>query len=230
MAGWFFLASLVAVHAHASPDKASNKAGCEIIALSGDPVLPPAKALVGRYRRQEGVGPNNRSYYRWQGNVPMFMYYDGDGAWLVCNTVGAPYETCKNDTLQSVLRAVDTAATPGAISSPWFGWDGSKPVELPSVKASCVITLCTGTSAALPVSQCNAWIAMYDATGGPSWSPYCATNRLTPCDCKGDGAKGVPTPVCNDAGDAIESMCVQCPAKQQLDNQQQPLNCLHVFR
>jgi hypothetical protein len=46
---------------------------------------------------------------------------------------------------------------------------------------------------------------MHDATGGNSWA-FCASNRLTPCDCRGAYPFPGTYPTCNKAGDAIVSM------------------------
>ena len=44
---------------------------------------------------------------------------------------------------------------------------------------------CTGSSAALPPAECAAFHHLFDATGGPKWSPNCgtATTRSDPCSC-----------------------------------------------
>ena len=47
-----------------------------------------------------------------------------------------PSKLCKMSYGSRVLQSADAgAATPAAISKPWYGWDGSKLVELPSVTA-----------------------------------------------------------------------------------------------
>jgi Leucine-rich repeat (LRR) protein len=45
-------------------------------------------------------------------------------------------------------------------------------------------TPCTGGahSAALPLAECSAWLALFDATKGTHWSE-CSANRLDPCGC-----------------------------------------------
>ena len=64
---------------------------------------------------------------------------------------------------------------------------------------------CEGASALLPPAQCFAWVALYNATNGASWTK-CADKRLDPCSC------GRVT--CNAAGTAVTNMCVRprpCP-------------------
>jgi Leucine-rich repeat (LRR) protein len=41
---------------------------------------------------------------------------------------------------------------------------------------------CIGKSANLAQSECDAWIDLYDATGGTHWT-HCRDNRLDPCGC-----------------------------------------------
>ena len=58
-------------------------------------------------------------------------------------------------------------------------------------------TACTGSgSTLLPADQCDAWIKMYDDTGGTAWTK-CADTRLSPCACAG---------TCNADGSAIIAM------------------------
>ena len=74
---------------------------------------------------------------------------------------------------------------------------------------------CTGASTQLPADQCNAWIAFYDATGGPHWKhtqpnetnygkPICSGSRTDPCSCTGFVEDRYP--VCNRENTAIVDM------------------------
>ena len=47
---------------------------------------------------------------------------------------------------------------------------------------------CTGSSAGLPPSECNAWGALYDATVGTNWT-QCRGSRPDPCRCATDYGK-----------------------------------------
>jgi hypothetical protein len=79
------------------------------------------------------------------------------------------------------------------------------------------LSACTGASTQLPAAQCAAWIAFYDATGGPSWElsdkPICSGDRTDPCACQGNTYIGPAGsyPVCNAAGTAVVQMCVSPP-------------------
>ena len=50
---------------------------------------------------------------------------------------------------------------------------------------------CVGSSAGLAATDCAAWIDLYDATGGASWSGSLQTAnlRLDPCSCPNSGMK-----------------------------------------
>ena len=43
-------------------------------------------------------------------------------------------------------------------------------------------SLCTGSSAGLAPAECDAWIQLYDSTGGSDWSS-CSGHRSDPCSC-----------------------------------------------
>jgi hypothetical protein len=104
---------------------------CDIV-LSGKPALQSAAALMGTYTLTGVYGPGDRPH--WHRADKTEMYFSGT-AWLVCANEGEPYENCKNES-SGVLRNDDTAAaTPDAISKPWYGWDGHQAVELSSVRA-----------------------------------------------------------------------------------------------
>jgi hypothetical protein len=49
-------------------------------------------------------------------------------------------------------------------------------------------TRCTGTSAGLPLTECDAWIEFFDSNGGAGWT-YCSGNRLDPCGCTGGSTR-----------------------------------------
>ena len=49
---------------------------------------------------------------------------------------------------------------------------------------SCVGKTCTGNSTKLPQAQCEAWIDLYDSTGGDNWAGNAAAcTRTDPCSC-----------------------------------------------
>ena len=46
-------------------------------------------------------------------------------------------------------------------------------------------TQCTGSSSAgLADAECDAWVDLYDGTGGKNWTS-CSDKRLDPCACSG---------------------------------------------
>ena len=53
---------------------------------------------------------------------------------------------------------------------------------------------CKEDSMELPSEQCNAWISLYDATGGERWKD-CSSLRLNPCKCILEG--GIPAVTCD---------------------------------
>ena len=71
---------------------------------------------------------------------------------------------------------------------------------LPVVTAASVA--CTGSSTNLAPDQCNAWVDLYDQTGGAKWTA-CSDNRLDPCACMGIDDPGHTYPVCNTPGTAV---------------------------
>jgi hypothetical protein len=76
--------------------------------------------------------------------------------------------------------------------------------------AAAAVAVCTGKSASLPQSQCQALVDLYDYAGGDGWTgdfaPYCKRND--PCGtCRGCCGNGI---VCNDDGTTVTRMCV-CP-------------------
>jgi hypothetical protein len=52
-----------------------------------------------------------------------------------------------------------------------------------SVAVAAGSDVCTGASTNLVPADCQAWIDLYDAMGGASWSQQCSGNRLDPCQC-----------------------------------------------
>ena len=44
---------------------------------------------------------------------------------------------------------------------------------------------CTGASVNLSATQCDGWVALFDATNGTGWSE-CSAYRLDPCGCSED--------------------------------------------
>ena len=68
------------------------------------------------------------------------------------------------------LDAAAGAATAGALT-------------LAAVGAGARASQCTGSqSAGLAQAECDAWVDLYDATGGKNWQE-CSGNRLDPCAC-----------------------------------------------
>jgi hypothetical protein len=61
-------------------------------------------------------------------------------------------------------------------------------------------TQCTGgaMSANLPVEECDAWLALFDATGGTEWT-HCSASRTDPCGCD----MGVPWAACGGQGGGL---------------------------
>ena len=46
------------------------------------------------------------------------------------------------------------------------------------------VAACTGNSTKLPQAQCEAWIDLYDSTGGDNWAGNAAAcTRTDPCSC-----------------------------------------------
>jgi hypothetical protein len=66
----------------------------------------------------------------------------------------------------------------------------------------CTDTNCTGSSISLAPAQCNAWIDLYEATGGALWT-YCAELKTDPCKCTGHKGE---YDVCNSDGTAVQAM------------------------
>jgi hypothetical protein len=71
---------------------------------------------------------------------------------------------------------------------------------LPMVTAASVA--CAGSSTNLAPDQCNAWVDVYDQTGGAKWTA-CSDNRLDPCACMGIDDPGHTYPVCNTPGTEV---------------------------
>ena len=42
---------------------------------------------------------------------------------------------------------------------------------------------CTGISMGLAEAECDAWVDLYDGTGGNTTWTHCSGNRLDPCAC-----------------------------------------------
>ena len=72
------------------------------------------------------------------------------------------------------LDAAAGAATAGALT-------------LAAVGAGARASQCTGSSSTgLADAECDAWVDLYDGTGGKNWYGYeCSDNRLDPCACEG---------------------------------------------
>jgi Leucine-rich repeat (LRR) protein len=48
---------------------------------------------------------------------------------------------------------------------------------------TCKDYACNGSSSGLAQPECNAWVELFDATGGANWT-NCSKNRLDPCGCE----------------------------------------------
>ena len=71
------------------------------------------------------------------------------------------------------------------------------------------VAVCTGKSAALPQSQCQACVDLYDDTGGDGWTGYGAgCQRNDPCAGSRVSGYGI---TCNAGGTTVTQMCVCSP-------------------
>ena len=74
--------------------------------------------------------------------------------------------------------------------------------------AAAAVAVCTGKSASLPQSQCQACVDLYDDTGGDGWTNGGAgCQRNDPCAGSSDG-NGIR---CNAGGTTVTGMCVCSP-------------------
>jgi hypothetical protein len=74
--------------------------------------------------------------------------------------------------------------------------------------AAAAVAVCTGQSASLPQSQCQACVDLYDDTGGAGWTyGGVSCQRTNPCGYCGNG-NGI---VCNAGGTTVTEMCVCSP-------------------
>ena len=72
--------------------------------------------------------------------------------------------------------------------------------------AAAAVAVCTGKSASLPQSQCQACVDLYDDTGGDGWTGNGAgCQRNDPC---GTCSNGI---YCNAGGTTVTQMCVCSP-------------------
>ena len=75
--------------------------------------------------------------------------------------------------------------------------------------AAAAVAVCTGKSASLPQSQCQACVDLYDDTGGDGWTGYPAgCQRNDPCAGSSNGVQGIQ---CNAGGTTVTGMCVCSP-------------------
>jgi hypothetical protein len=82
---------------------------------------------------------------------------------------------------------------------------------LGSDAAAAAVAVCTGQSASLPQSQCQACVDLYDDTGGDGWTENGANcQRTDPCGtCDPfEDDNGI---VCNAGGTTVTWMCVCSP-------------------
>ena len=86
---------------------------------------------------------------------------------------------------------------------------------LGSDAAAAAVAVCTGKSASLPQSQCQACVDLYDDTGGDGWTGFnlyaAGCQRNDPCAC-GSIMSGDPKGIlCNAGGTTVTQMCVCSP-------------------
>ena len=73
----------------------------------------------------------------------------------------------------------------GAVALDAAGAATAGALTLAAVGAGARASQCTGSqSAGLAPAECDAWVDLYDATGGKNWQD-CSGNRLDPCACSG---------------------------------------------
>ena len=71
----------------------------------------------------------------------------------------------------------------GAVALDAAGAATAGALTLAAVGAGARASQCTGSqSAGLAPAECDAWVDLYNATGGKNWA-YCSGNRLDPCAC-----------------------------------------------
>ena len=75
---------------------------------------------------------------------------------------------------------------------------GSNTCNGSSTAVTCHYT-CTNSSANLAQPECDAWVELFDSTGGPAWT-NCRGNRFDPCGCEYGSWSGV---VCDDPGTTL---------------------------
>ena len=72
----------------------------------------------------------------------------------------------------------------GAVALDAAGAATAGALTLAAVGAGARASQCTGSqSAGLAPAECDAWVDLYDATGGKNWTRGCSGNRLDPCAC-----------------------------------------------
>ena len=73
----------------------------------------------------------------------------------------------------------------GAVALDAAGAATAGALTLAAVGAGARASQCTGSSqsAGLAPAECDAWVDLYDATGGKNWQE-CSGNRLDPCACR----------------------------------------------
>jgi hypothetical protein len=135
------------------------------IVLSGQPTLLSAARLMGRYKFYYLDGPGGRPLFQSATGMFLYREGDGPcvltacntqetcpsptcpspkcvwdinsckataGSWTVCKNAGTPYQHCTGDK----MRVPDPTMTQlPPTDAQWYGWDGSKDVELPTVNA-----------------------------------------------------------------------------------------------
>ena len=86
--------------------------------------------------------------------------------------------------------------------------------------AAAAVAVCTGKSASLPQSQCQACVDLYDDTGGDGWTgdgygcqrnDPCAGGRATAPSYPGDPPGNGLGIQCNAGGTTVTQMCVCSP-------------------
>jgi hypothetical protein len=176
--------------------------GCPSINISGTP--SSWQWTMGTFVMQPGNETGGRPAYYCEANKMWLYYFQPGRCWQINSD---PHSG------RCYFFSRDDAQTPDLISAEWYRNTGSSPRPLaPSVKASCEVAACTGSSTALPADQCAAWQAFWDGAGGDKgWTGYGAgCTRTDPCK-TGCGDSRFTT--CNLWNTTVTNMCAPAPAR-----------------
>jgi hypothetical protein len=106
---------------------------------------------------------------------------------LPCNPHAKPVEHCPGDKPCPPTGECPTPPAPPAPPAPPVP---PAPPPTPTPGSKCANS--SGLSSSLAAGDCQAWVDIFDATGGRKWTA-CSGNRLDPCSCHGpvDPATGL---------------------------------------